>query len=182
MNNNVAQASAIIMKMVYDDKFVQMLDQMLSQTKGGKGTENGIAHAVGVVATQIVQPLLQKMPNLPEEDVFGKNGVIHVALDSIFEVAKKLGYKFQETAATMKQAYDLVEEALEEEGMQHQGEAAEGEHRRVKWKDKNRKVCRHKASLAWEVCNGLGRFTRCARARHWRSDDERPRARARTKD
>ena len=41
MNNNVAQASAIIMKMVYDDKFVQMLDQMLSQTKGGKGTENG---------------------------------------------------------------------------------------------------------------------------------------------
>ena len=42
MNNNVAQASAIIMKMVYDDKFVQMLDQMLSQTKGGKGTENGI--------------------------------------------------------------------------------------------------------------------------------------------
>ena len=127
MNNNVAQASAIIMKMVYDDKFVQMLDQMLSQTKGGKGTENGIAHAVGVVATQIVQPLLQKMPTLPEEDVFGKNGVIHVALDPIFEVAKKLGYKFQETAATMKQAYDLVEEALEEEGMQHQGEAAEGE-------------------------------------------------------
>ena len=68
--------------------------------------------------------------NRPTEDnvgLFGKNGVIHVALDSIFEVAKKLGYKFQETAATMKQAYDLVEEALEEEGMQHQGEAAEGE-------------------------------------------------------
>ena len=59
MNNNVAQASAIIMKMVYDDKFVQMLDQMLSQTKGGKGTENGIAYAVGVVATQIVQTIAE---------------------------------------------------------------------------------------------------------------------------
>lgn len=113
MNDDKLQAIVAAMHMIYDEKFVQMMEQMLQQTKGGKDTEDGITHAVAAVAGQILQPLLQKV-QLSEEDTYGKEGLVHVVIDSLFEVAKHLGYKTRQSEAILKEAYQLVEQMLEE--------------------------------------------------------------------
>ena len=118
-NSNVQQVMAPIANIIYDDQGVQFIDKILSQTKGGKGTDNGVPQAVAMIASTMLLKMRDKLEGLEDEDIFGQGGVLHSTLDAIFEVASKLGYKTKK--ADLQTAYELVEQSLDqgpEEAMQ----------------------------------------------------------------
>lgn len=101
------QLIAVVMNIVYDQKGVQMLQQLLQSTKNPKA----IPAAVSTAASTILFKLKPKLDALPPKEVWGKMGVIHLVLDAIFEVAKELGYKAPLSA--LEPAYKAVEQALQ---------------------------------------------------------------------
>lgn len=113
-DNNLVEALSVVMNIVYDKQGVQMLDQLLSQTKGGRDTEHGVIQAVAMVASQILKKVQAKIQGLSEEQMYGDHGLVHGTLSSLFEIAQGLGYKVVQSQDTLKEAYQLVEQALEE--------------------------------------------------------------------
>jgi hypothetical protein len=103
------------MNIAYDPQGVEMIRTALENTKN----EQAIAPTVAMLASTLLHKMGGKIANLPEEEMWAKNGVVHAILDSIFEVAKVLGYKAP--ISDLKVAYEIVEEQI---GSQTQGSAA----------------------------------------------------------
>jgi len=101
----VAVASAI----VYGDQGVEMLQQQLANTK----SPDAIPAAVSTAASTILFRMKPKLDALPDSEVWGEMGVVHLVLDAVFEVAKELGYKAPLSA--LRPAYEAVEQALEQQ-------------------------------------------------------------------
>jgi len=117
---SVQNVVAKVGNIIYDEKGIDMIKQLLSQTKGGQDTEDGIAHAVATVALTILGKMQKDLSQLSEEEIFGNHGVVHATLDGIFEVAKTLGFKTKK--ADLKTAYEVVDQALQEgAGQEQQG-------------------------------------------------------------
>lgn len=119
-----------IANIVYDEQGVQMIQQALQNTK----SDEAVIPQVALAATTILHKLQDKLDQMPEEEVWGKMGIVHLCLGSIFEVAKHLGYNVP--ASGLKQAYEMVEHMLEQqkggdqegqqEDMQEPGEEQNG--------------------------------------------------------
>lgn len=98
-----------IANIVYDEQGVQMIQQALQNTK----SDEAVIPQVALAATTILHKLQDKLDQMPEEEVWGKMGIVHLCLGSIFEVAKHLGYNVP--ASGLKQAYEMVEHMLEQQ-------------------------------------------------------------------
>lgn len=94
---------------VYDKQSIEMLKQALANTK----SERAITPTVAMATTSILHQTDAQLQQLPEEEVWGKGGVVHLALDSVFEVAKDLGYKAPRSE--LKQAYEMVDQMMNEQ-------------------------------------------------------------------
>lgn len=130
MDDTLVEAISAVMNLVYDKQGVQMLEQLLNQTKGGKDTADGIVQAVAMVASQILSHLTQKVQGLSEEQTYGEHGLVHATLAALFEVASTLGFSVPQSQEVMKEAYQIVEQALEDTPQGEAGgppEASEGE-------------------------------------------------------
>lgn len=97
---------AAAQNVVYDQQGVGMIRQALENTK----RPEAIAPTVAMVAITLLSQMGPKLNELGDEEMWGKHGVVHVVLDSIFEVAKELGYKAP--LSDLRQAYEIVEEQL----------------------------------------------------------------------
>lgn len=97
---------------IYDEQSVQMLQQALQNTK----TTEAITPQVALAAVTILHKMQDQISQLPEEEVWGKGGIVHLMLDSLFEVAKVLGYKAPLTE--LKKAYEMVDDMLEQQNGQ----------------------------------------------------------------
>jgi hypothetical protein len=100
------------MNVVYDQQGVQMIEQALQNTK----STQAIAPTVAMLAVALLHKMGEKAEELSDKEMWGKNGVVHVILDSIFEVAKVLGYKAP--LSDLKVAYQIVEEQIAKEEQQ----------------------------------------------------------------
>lgn len=109
LTDNGHELVAAAQSIVYDPKGVEMIQQALENTRRSEA----IAPTVGMIAVTLLSQMGPKLNDLDEEEMWGKNGVVHVVLDSIFEVAKQLGFKAP--LSDLKQAYQLVEEQLGQE-------------------------------------------------------------------
>jgi hypothetical protein len=103
------------MNIAYDPQGVEMIRTALENTKN----EQAIAPTVAMLATTLFHKMGEKVASLPEEEMWGKNGVVHSTLDSIFEIAKVLGYKAPRS--DLRVAYEIVEDQM---GSQAQGSGA----------------------------------------------------------
>jgi hypothetical protein len=101
--------SLAIANTVYDEQSIEMIKQALQNTK----SPDAIVPQVALAATTILHKAQDKLDQLPEEEVWGKGGIVHLCLDSIFEVAKVLGYKAPVTE--LKRAYEMTEQMLEQQ-------------------------------------------------------------------
>lgn len=124
-NSNIQQIMAPIANIIYDEKGVEFIDKILSQTKGGRESDSGVPQAVAMIASTLLLKMRDKIQGLDDEELFGQGGVLHSTLDAIFEVVSKLGYKTKKS--DLQAAYELVEESLEtndspQEEMQEQGQ------------------------------------------------------------
>jgi hypothetical protein len=108
------------MSAVYDKQGIDMLKQGLENTK----SEKAIAPVVGMAATSIMQHLGPKAAQLPEEDMWGKDGVVQSILGSLFEVAKELGYNAPHSQ--LKTAYEFVDEQIGKSGFGDGPQAQQG--------------------------------------------------------
>lgn len=109
LTDNGHELVAAAQNIVYDPKGVKMIQQALENTRRSEA----IAPTVGMIAVTLLSQMGPKLNDLDEEEMWGRNGVVHVVLDSIFEVAKQLGFKAP--LSDLKQAYQLVEEQLGQE-------------------------------------------------------------------
>lgn len=119
LTDNGHELVAAAQNIVYDPEGVKMIQDALGNTRNSQA----IAPMVGMVAVTLLSQMGPKLNDLDEEEMWGKNGVVHVVLDSIFEVAKQLGYKAP--LSDLKTAYQIVEEQLGQEaaegGMDDEG-------------------------------------------------------------
>lgn len=110
----------VILNIVYDEKSVEMLQQALQNTK----TTEAITPQVALAAATVLHKMQDRLDQLPEEEVWGKGGIVHLCLDAIFEVAKVLGYKAP--ISELKKAYEIVDDILEQQkGQPEQPEGQE---------------------------------------------------------
>jgi len=103
------KAVAVASGIVYGDQGVEMLQQQLANTK----SPDAIPAAVSTAASTILFRMKPKLDALPQKEVWGEMGVVHLVLDAVFEVAKELGYKAPLSA--LRPAYEAVEQALEQQ-------------------------------------------------------------------
>ncbi len=94
------------MNIAYDPQGVEMIRTALENTKN----EQAITPTVAMLTTTILHKMGDKVASLPEEEMWGKNGVVHSVLDSIFEIAKVLGYKAPRS--DLQLAYEIVEDQM----------------------------------------------------------------------
>jgi hypothetical protein len=107
--------SLAIANTVYDEQSIEMIKQALQNTK----SKDAIVPQVALAATTILHKTQDKLDQLPEEEVWGKGGIVHLCLDSIFEVAKVLGYKAP--VSELKRAYEMTEQMLEQQKGEQEG-------------------------------------------------------------
>lgn len=103
------------MNIAYDPQGVEMIRSALENTKDAQA----ITPTVAMLTTTLLHKMGDKVAGLPEEEMWGKNGVVHSILDSVFEVSKVLGYKAPRS--DLKLAYEIVEDQM---GTQAQGSGA----------------------------------------------------------
>ncbi len=109
-----------VANIVYDDQGIQMIQQALQNTK----SKDAVVPQVALAAATILHKMQDQLDQLPEEEVWGKMGVVHLCLGAIFEVAKHLGYFVPESG--LKQAYEIVDDILEQQkGQPEQPEGQE---------------------------------------------------------
>lgn len=78
----------IAMNVVYAKQGTDMFKQALQNTKSAAA----IPQSVAMFALPILQHMSKQIDALPTKQAWGKGGVVHAILDSVFEVAKGLGY------------------------------------------------------------------------------------------
>lgn len=88
--------------LVYDQKGIDMLHQMLQQTKGA----HAITPSVVLACVTLLSQMKQQLQGLSENDMWSKHGVVHATLDALYEVAKHLGYKAPRS--DLEKAYKMV--------------------------------------------------------------------------
>lgn len=93
---------------VYDPKGIAMIHKALQSAKG----KQGICAAVAMAATTILHSLGDKFKSIPENEAWGKGGVVHCMLDAIMEVSHRLGFKLSEV--DLKPIYQMVEKQLKD--------------------------------------------------------------------
>lgn len=109
---------------VYADEGVQQIETALKNTK----SKEGVVPTAAMFATTILHKMGKSIDAIPEEEMWGKMGVVHSILGIIFEVCKNLGYMVPES--DLKKAYEMVEDQLEnatKSGMGQDQPPAEGQ-------------------------------------------------------
>lgn len=105
---------------VYDPKGVEMIKQALGNIKDKN--EKAIPATVAMVATTLLHKMGDKVDSIPDEEMWGKMGVVHTVLGSIFEIAKHLGYNAPHSA--LEPAYKIVEDQMNQPQQPDQQQAA----------------------------------------------------------
>lgn len=120
LSDQSRQVAMAAMQAVYDPQAVDMLKTQLENTKSKKA----IAPTVALAAISVLQQLGPKGQQVPEEEMWGKGGVVQGVLGSLFEVSKELGYSAPHS--DLKQAYEIVDHEIEKSGFGAGPQAAQG--------------------------------------------------------
>ena len=92
---------------IYDPKGVEQLQTALANTK----SKEGVVPTAAMFATTILHKMGDKLSGISEEEMWGKMGVVHSILGTLFEVFKNLGHNVPES--DLKKAYEIVEDQME---------------------------------------------------------------------
>jgi hypothetical protein len=112
LSDAARQLTLTAANIVYDPQGVEMIRTALENTKNAQA----IAPTVAMLATTLLHKMGGKVSELPEEELWGKMGVVHSILGTIFEVASVLGYPAPES--DLKVAYEIVDDQMEAQARQ----------------------------------------------------------------
>jgi hypothetical protein len=94
---------------IYDDQGVQQIQQAFQNTK----SKDAYVPQVALAVVTLMHQMQQHIDELPEEAVWGKNGLVHSMIGMVSEVAWHLGYQVPKDK--LKDIYEMVDQMYEQQ-------------------------------------------------------------------